>query len=117
MGQPFVWGDAQRLAFQSIKSQIERSLQSAYFEVGRPTSVVVDASPVGLSALLCQRDDNGNNKVITCISRALTDTEKLYPQTHKEALACVWACERLDSHLRGAPSFDLITDCKALETM
>jgi hypothetical protein len=43
--------------------------------------LIVDASPVGLAALLTQE-----GKIIAYSSRALTDVESRYSQTEKEAL-------------------------------
>ena len=42
------------------------------------------------------------------------DTERRYSQTEKEALAIVWACERLHAYLYGAEC-ELMTDHKPVE--
>ena len=47
-------------------------------------------------------------------SRTLTDVERRYSQTEKEALALVWSCERFHQYLLGR-KFALITDHKPLE--
>ena len=44
----------------------------------------------------------------------MSDTERRYSQTEKEALAIVWACERFHAYLYGA-EFELMTDHKPLE--
>ena len=49
-----------------------------------------------------------------CISKSLTETEKQYSQIEKEALAVVWATERLNIYLLGN-TFVLEVDNKALE--
>ena len=54
--------------------------------------------------------------MISCASRSLTEVERRYSQTKKEALALVWACERFHLFLYGI-NFDLVTDHKALETI
>ena len=49
-------------------------------------------------------------------NRSLSEVERRYSQTEKEALALVWACERLHVYLRGT-EFQLITDHKPLEVI
>jgi len=52
--------------------------------------------------------------VISYASRNLTDVEKRYSQTEKEALASVWACERFNLYVYDH-DFELETDHKPLE--
>lgn len=53
--------------------------------------MIVDASPVGLGAVLIQQVDN-EKQVVAYASRCLTDVERRYSQAEKEALGLVWAC-------------------------
>ena len=63
----------------------------AYFDVTKETLVIVDASPVGISAILSQRiKETDHYRVVAYASRALTAVERRYSQTEREALAIVW---------------------------
>ena len=53
-------------------------------------------------------------RVVSYASRNLTDIERRYSQTEKEALALLWTCERLDLYVFGH-EFKLETDHKPLE--
>ncbi|XP_055589952.1 uncharacterized protein LOC129742133 [Uranotaenia lowii] len=79
-------------------------------------SVITDASPVALGAVLVQFEGINDNdpRVICYASKSLTATEKRYCQTEREALAIVWAVERLSVYLIGR-KFELETDHKPLE--
>lgn len=76
---------------------------------------MADASPVGLGAVLNQ-DENLGPRVIEYAHKSLTDVERRYCQTEKEALALVWAVERFHYYVYGI-EFNLITDHKALEVL
>ncbi|XP_055307867.1 uncharacterized protein K02A2.6-like [Sitodiplosis mosellana] len=52
----------------------------------------------------------------TLVHKSLSDTEKRYCQTEKEALALVWSVERFHFYLFGR-YFELITDHRALEVI
>ena len=86
----------------------------AYFDRGAPTEVIADASPVVLGAVLVQEVD-GKRRAVCYASRSLSDTERRYSQTEKEALALVWSCERFNLYLCGLPEYDLVTDHQALK--
>ena len=61
---------------------------TAYFDPEKTTEVSVDASLVGLGAILAQVDTStGAKHIIAYASRSLTTTEQRYSQTEREALA------------------------------
>ena len=115
-GEPFVWGKEQEQSFQRLKSQVASAPVLAYFDKDTPTRVIADASPVGLGAVLVQ-EKNGESRAICYASRSLSQVERRYSQTEKEALALVWACERFHLYLYGLPQFDLVTDHEALKVI
>ena len=68
----------------------------AYFDKTKETELITDASPFGISAILTQKVSGSvDRKVVAYISRSLSDVERRYSQTEREALAIVWAAERL----------------------
>ena len=77
--------------------------------------MIADASPVGLGAVLIQIGLNGP-RIIAYGNKSLTECEKRYCQTEKEALALVWAVEHFKTYLFGK-EFELISDHKPLETI
>ena len=77
--------------------------------------LVTDASPWGLSAILSQcTPDNDDRSIVAYVSRSLSPVEKHYSHMEREALAIVWAIERLHIYLYGA-KFYLYIDCKPME--
>ena len=68
---------------------------------------------MGLGAVLAQKQQ-GEFRVIMYASRSLTEVERRYSQTEREALAIVWARERFHTYLYGI-KFHLVTDHNPLE--
>ena len=67
----------------------------------------------GLSACLFQQSTKGWQPV-HFISRSLTDVEKRYSETEKDALYVKWAKDRYGMHLQGAPGFTIVIAHKPL---
>ena len=109
------WTEREQEPFMKIKNSLLDNATLAYYEVGAETEVIVDASPVGLGAILTQKKRDGH-RAVTYISRSLSPVEQRYSQTEREALAIRWACERLRMYLAGA-RFKVVTDHKPLEAI
>ena len=113
----FEWNEIHQKAFEQLTSALTSAQCMAYFDMQKDTFVTVDASPVGLSAILSQRTPGqDDDKVISYASRALTAVETRSSQTEKEALAVVWGIEHFHLYLYGK-EFTLITDHKPLEVI
>ena len=111
---PFVWTQKEEEAFQKLKDEISKAETLGYFDLNaEETRIIADASPVGLGAVLVQKQ-KGEKRVISYASRSLTDVERRYSQTEKEALALVWACERFHQYVYGI-KFVLETDHRPLQ--
>lgn len=106
------WTETEEKAFHAITNHLTDDTVMGYYKTQQETEVIVDASPVGLGAILAQRGD-GQFRPVTYVSRALTPVEQRYSQTEREALAIRWACERLRMYLAGT-SFKIVTDHKPL---
>ena len=64
----------QQIALEELKKRMTSDAVIAYFDPSKKTEVVVDASPVGLGAVLVQKH-NEESKVVAYASRSLTNTE------------------------------------------
>ena len=61
-----------------------------------------DYSGYGIGACVMQKDDAGVERPVAMISRALTATEQRYSPIEGEALALIWAVDRLKYLLIGS---------------
>ena len=102
------WEEGEQIAFDNVTRALTGDEVMSYFNAEKKTEIVVDASPVGLGAILLQE-----GKVISYASRILTDPETRYSQTEREMLAAVWGVEKFHLFVYGS-TFDVITDHKPL---
>ena len=109
----WMWGQAQKQAFSSVKEALTKSPALALFDPNLETTVSADASSYGLGAVLLQKQANGERRPVAYVSRSMTPTESRYAQIEKEALALTWACERYSEYLIGL-QFSIETDHKPL---
>ena len=103
------WTSHHQHAFDHLKTLLTSDTVLAYFNPHQHTAIIVDASPVGLGAILFQQD-----RVVAYASRSLTPVEQRYSQTEREALGVLFACEHFNLYVYGA-KFTIITDHKPLE--
>ncbi|XP_022826768.1 uncharacterized protein K02A2.6-like [Spodoptera litura] len=109
------WKKEQKEAFDLVKKDLSQLKSLGYYSVKDKIQVIADASPVGIGAVLVQINSRGP-RIIAYGNKTLTDCERRYSQTEKEALALVWAVEHFNIFLYGK-EFDLITDHKPLEVI
>ncbi|CAB3995908.1 Retrovirus-related Pol poly [Paramuricea clavata] len=95
------WTVIHQQAFEKIKTGIAEDCSMTFYDPAKEIILTVDASPVGLGAILSQIQEDGTIRNIPYASRTLTATERRYSQTEKEALAVVWGCERFHLYLVG----------------
>lgn len=114
------WGPEQIEAFEETKRAVaDDILRRGFFDPSHETRITTDASPVGIAAIVTQIDttipeEDRNERVIACTSRSLTQTERKYPQNHREALAAVVGMEKNCYYLLGT-QFTLVTDYEPLK--
>ncbi|XP_058814769.1 uncharacterized protein LOC131678572 isoform X2 [Topomyia yanbarensis] len=114
-GDRFYWTNNEEKEFEFLRNDALKSIKRlGYYDPDDQTELLVDASPIGLGAVLVQFNKSSIPRIIACASKALTVTEQRYPQTHKEALAVVWGVERFSSYLL-SKKFVIRTDSEANE--
>jgi len=110
------WTPECQRAFDEIKQAVANPPILAHFDVLAETIVACDASGTALGACLSQLSTDGQERPVAFASRALTPAERKYSASEREALACIWACEKWNFYLYGR-KFTLVTDHQALKTL
>ena len=104
MNVEWPWAERDQEAFLKIKNSLLDNATLAYYKVGAETEVIVDASPVGLGAMLTQKKRDGHRPV-TYISRSLSPVEQRYSPTEREdwlfaGRASIYVCTWLEQGSR-----------------
>lgn len=111
--QPFVWSQACEAAFRKLKELLTtRDLVLTHYDPDKRLFLAVDASPVGLGAVISHPSSVGE-RPIAYASRSLSPAEKNYSQIEREALAIVFGLQKFHQYLYGR-RFTLVTDNKPL---
>ena len=110
------WGKEEENTFAELKNIVSSDLCVEHFYQSRETFLITDAGPIGLGAILAQKQENGEVKPVAYASRSLTRQEQKYSQTEREALGVVWACERFHLYIYGSP-FKILSDHQPLKVL
>ena len=100
-------------AFQSLQAELGKRPCLAAVDFSREFTLTVDASSVGLGAILSQVNHLGREHPVAYASRALKESEAKRPSFRLEHLAMKWACAHFRPYLVG-PHFTLRTDHRPL---
>ena len=101
-------------SFEKLKEQLASAPVLAFPMLNEDYVLYTDASDVGIGAVLCQKADDGDEKVISFASKAFSGAEKNWTTTEKEAYAVVWALQYFHPYVYGR-KVTIYTDHKALK--
>ena len=104
----FIWTVNHTEAFEWSKDVILSCATLMYHDDEKPCTIQVDASNVGVRAILIQED-----KVIEYHSRVLTSTQQHYSNIEREAYTLVNGVEHFHHYVFGKP-FEVHTDHQPL---
>jgi hypothetical protein len=114
--EPFYFPIEAERAFRQIKKSLAKAPCLRRPDFSKEFSLHTDACSTGLGAILSQRNEKGQEVVISYASRATIGNEKNYGATNLELLAVVWATEHFKHYLLGR-RFLLHTDHSALKSL
>lgn len=111
----FDWSVECQRVFEEVKNKIVTSQWLVHFDPSKPISLICDAGPYGVGAVLNITIDNVERPCYF-VSSSLSAAEKNYAQLHREALAIVFAVKKLHKFIYGHEVI-VYTDCKSLESL
>ena len=97
--QKFNWSNECQQAFETLKQRLTTAPVLIMPDPNKPFHIKCDASGVAIGAELCQIDENEQSHPIAFASRQLSDTERKYTVSEREALAVVWAVQYFKTYI------------------
>ncbi|XP_019197183.1 PREDICTED: uncharacterized protein LOC109191059 [Ipomoea nil] len=94
-GIPFIWDEACKNAFESIKSYLMKPPVLTAPVHGRPLILYISAQDSSVGALLAQENDKGKENALYYLSRMMTPNELKYSPIEKLCLALVFSIKKL----------------------
>lgn len=108
-----MWTEEAKKAYNSLKKELASDRVLVPYDPKLPLLLATDASPVGLGAVLSHIMPDGSERPISYASKALSETERRYPQIDREGMAVVWAAKRYFLYVY-ARKFTIFTDNRAI---
>ncbi|XP_019198930.1 PREDICTED: uncharacterized protein LOC109192688 [Ipomoea nil] len=94
-GIPFIWDEACKNAFESIKSYLMKPHVRIAPVHGRPLILYISTQDSFVGALLAQENDKGKENALYYLSKMMTPNELKYSPTEKLCLALMLAIKKL----------------------
>lgn len=105
----FVWSTECQQCFENVKEALRKSELLARYDPKKPLTVVCDASPYGVGAVL-NVIENDEERPCFMVSASLKPAECNYSQLHRKALAVVFAVSKFHKFIYGQKVI-VYTDC------
>jgi len=109
----FLWTVECQRAYDKLVNNLCEAPVLAYPDFDKPFRIYSDASAVALGSVLCQLDDEGNERPIAYYSRVFGDAERRYSNTERELLAVFESLKHFRTWIYGGKVV-CFTDHKAL---
>jgi len=93
------WNENRERAFQELKRRISEPPILRLPDVSKPFMLQIDASHIGIGAVLLQEDSAGEKRPVAFASRMLQPRESRYSTIERECLAIVWGITKFQEYL------------------
>merc|ERR1711954_376046 len=111
----FLWTPDHEAEFIALKKEIIGNRSVIPFDLGKRIEIYTDAAKRGgFGYALCQPNEEGYNRIVSCGSTGLTDAQKRYAMVELELAGIVFALENSKFYCLRAKDITVWTDHQAL---
>ena len=111
----FLWLPENLKDFEKVKRLLTSDMFVTHFDPSLPVTVLTDPSRLHRLGYAMGHFIDGKFKVVACGSKSLSLTQQRYATIELVYLAVHFALNKCLFYLKGAPSFNVLTDHKPLE--
>jgi hypothetical protein len=110
----FKWTEWHENLFRRLIKAICKSASRYLPNPNKPYYVQTDASAYCGAGKLFQKDDEGNELLIACVSKTFSKTERAYSTIKKEVLALLYTLRTMDYYIRFTDKLTILTDAQGI---
>jgi len=110
----FKWTYNHELCFRKLLQQMKQHATLYLPDPAKPYYVQTDASDFCGAGRVFQKDEDGDEKLLSCVSRTFTKTERAYSTVKKEVLALLYTLKTMEFFLRFAAKIIILVDAQAI---
>ena len=110
----FKWTEQHENLFRRLIRKICQNATRYLPNPDKPYFVQTDASAFCGAGKLFQKDEEGNELLIACVSRTFTKTERSYSTIKKEVLALLYTLRTMDFYIRFSKHLTILTDAQGI---
>ena len=103
------WTENEQFAYAYLKHKLLSGTACSYPDFRKQFILKSDACGSTVGAILSQKEDEGQEKMVACASQKLNGTEPAWSTYDKEFYALVWAVRQFSHYLRYR-KFIVLTD-------
>lgn len=115
-GARFTWTEDCDRAFRESRSLVTNDSCLQLYNPKADTYILCDASPIGVAAVLVQKNIKGEEVPVYYASKILNETQKNYAQLHREGLAVMFGLRKFYKYVYGRP-ITIVTDAQSIKEM
>ena len=118
-GKDFIakWGESQQKAFDEMKVALTNNPVIIIPDPNKGYHVEIDASFQAIGAVLYQKDENNQKRVVSYMSKRLGKAQSRYDSGKLELLGLIVVLSHWKHYLLGAPELTIDTDNEALTSL
>ena len=110
----YKWTEDHETSFRALIAAICKNAVLHLPDPEQPYYVQTDASDYCGAGRVFQKDKDGDERPIACVSRTFTKTERAYSTVKKEVLALLYTLRSMDFFLRFANKIIILVDAAAI---